>query len=157
MEENTYDTMWSDEIRITQETGDLIRDITKWTKFLSILGFIFLGLSVLIILGSVLLISGVNYYEEMRAAYPYTPGTFSWFYVIIYLIVVIIYFFPVYFLYKFSVLAKKAVHTGNTQTLTNAFRFLRNHYTIIGIIAIIMVVFYVIAFAFMFVSVFAHM
>ena len=53
-------------------------------------------------------------------------------------------------LYKFSVNAKEAVKTGNTKFLTQAFRFLDNHYKIIGIMTIISVLFLLISMISMF-------
>lgn len=156
MRENDYEADWAGGMGITTEGRSILSDIAKWTKFLSVLGFIFLGISVFIILAAGILISLTNSYMESASSYPYDPGVFRWFYAIIYLIILGIYFIPVYYLYKFSVNTKNALKMDDVDTLTDALSFLRKHYMFIGILTIIGVIFYMIAFLFMLFGVLAN-
>jgi len=146
MERMEYETMWSDEIRITNESKSILNSIAKWTKFLSILGFIFLGLSAALIICAGLLITFTNGYMASSSAYPYHPGVFQLPYAIAYLVIIFIYFIPIYFLYKFSSNTKKALQDNDSEELTKAFTFLKKHYLFIGIFAIVMLAIYLIGF-----------
>lgn len=156
MREGEYETMWAEELKLTNSGRSILSDIAKWTKFLSVLGFIFLGLSVIVILSAGILISVTNSYVQPSAAYPYHPGMFQWFYAVIYLIIIAIYFVPLYFLYKFSVNTKNALKKDDTDVLTTAFSFLKKHYMFIGILTIIMLVIYLIAFFMFFLGIMAQ-
>ncbi len=146
MEDNFFITETPDNLYISKESADLLVIITKWTKFLSIFGFIIIALMLIGIISSGVLLSNMNTYATQTAMYPYTPGTFMWGYAIPYIILLIIYFFPMYFLYKFSVRTKEALQTRNAATLADSLRFLKNHYMMIGIIAIITIVSFIIMF-----------
>lgn len=137
MEEFQIETDLQREPYITKEAGRLLLTISKWTKFLSILGFVMIGLVLLMLLFAGIFISGMNSYAEYSHMYPYMPGQFSWGFFIIYLIFLAIYFVPLFFLFKFSTLVKKAVVESNTRILTQSLRFLNNHYMVVGILAIV--------------------
>lgn len=157
MKEMEYETVWVNELGISSENQQILGTIAKWTKFLSVLGFIFLGLSVIFILSAGILISlSNNYMESTSVSYPYHPGVFSWFYAAIYLIIIAIYFIPVYFLYRFSVNTKNALKLNDAVTLTKAFNFLKKHYVFIGIMTIVVLAFYLAAFLVLFFSMAAH-
>jgi len=150
MEEKVYETTWNEEMYITEATKDLLATISRWAKFLSIIGFIFLGLGVIFVLSAGTLISGMNNYMAMNPESYYIPGTFSWMYAFIYLSILVIYFFPFYFLYKFASRTQKALRSNETHTLTEAFNSLKNHYMYIGIITIIGIFFMVLSCIMMF-------
>lgn len=118
-------------------------------KFLSILGFVFLSIMIISLLSAVAFTSTMNYYTEMTRMQPYNPGMFQWYNIVIYLIVFCIYFFPVYFLYKFSIRIRKAIAIKDTDVLINALGFLRKHYLFLGILAIVGIVLAIIGFSFM--------
>lgn len=124
-------------LSISLEAANRLRNISKWTKFLSILAMVMIGLAILGILGAGSLISSVNFYEMSQGAYPYVPGTFSWLYAGLYIILLLVYAVPFYYLYNFSVRIKKALDTNNMQILSEAIRFLEKHFMFIGIMAII--------------------
>lgn len=142
MQENTYENVYTDGMHFTSEGYSLLSQITKWTKFLSILGFVFIGLFVIIILSAGIVITSTNAYADMTDLSPYNPGVFSWFYALIYLVVLGIYAIPVYYLYKFSVKTKNALLIYDVDLLTDGLRFLKKHYAFIGILAIIGLVLY---------------
>ncbi|WP_029906886.1 hypothetical protein [Prevotella sp. 10(H)] len=149
MQENTYSTVFTDEIQLTRESHTLLGQISKWTRFLSVLGFIYLALMAIIVLSIGIVITSTNAYEEMHNFGPYNPGVFQWGYALMYLIIIAILFIPVYFLYKFSVKTKNALLISDSDTLTEAFRFLKKHYMFIGIITIISLVVYLVGFVFL--------
>jgi hypothetical protein len=62
---------------------------------------------------------------------------------ITYLLLAFIYFFPVYYLLKFSNQLKKALSTKNDEILAKAFEMLKSHYKFIGVFTIITISLYV--------------
>lgn len=145
MERNVYGSIPTEDILISNEGDRLLYNISKWTKFLSILGFIVLGMMALFVISAGVLISGMNEYAINMDMYPYTPGTFSWFYAVIYLIALAVYFIPVYYLYKFSVKTRQTLSDRSSFTLTEALNFLNKHYVFIGVLTIIGIIFFIIS------------
>ncbi|NQT78575.1 MAG: hypothetical protein HQ565_12760 [Bacteroidetes bacterium] len=106
----------------------------KWALFLAIIGFIGLGIMILVAL----------FMMAFSTTYSAFPGSGIPFVFIgfLYLIISVVYFFPVYYLLKFSTNMKKAVLLKNEITLEEAFRFLKNHYQFVGILMIIIISLY---------------
>ncbi len=65
---------------------------------------------------------------------------------VIYVIVALLYFFPIYYLNKFAVNVKRAISSNDSAQMTEAFRFLKSHYKFIGILMIIMLSIYALIF-----------
>lgn len=98
----------------------------KWTLFLSILGFIFIGLMIFTVIIA-FSITGTNYSSSNFSALALLPL----------LTISLIYFFPVYFLFQFSSYSKKAIKNNNSDQLSKALKYLKNHYQFMGILIII--------------------
>ncbi len=117
-----------------------IQETAKWTYFLSILGFIFLGFMVI---GS--LFAGLMFGSMTRElGYGISGGLIS----LLYLGGALLYFFPIFYLFRFSTKAKAATRTGNDAELTDAFQNLKSHYKFVGILTIVFLGLYVIFFLF---------
>ncbi len=121
------------------ESKRLLTKTATWAKFLAMVGFTFLGLFIVGVL-SIAIVAGVSdsYAESMSYMYDYMSGTIIWIYVCTCLIVSFIYFFPLYYLYRFSVRMKQAIPENNQVALIDAFRFLSKHYAFIGVLTLIM-------------------
>lgn len=123
--------------------------ITKWAKFLSIMGFIFIGLAALSVIMAGFMITGVNEYmatNQYNYNYTYVSGNFNWVYVIIYLIILLVYLVPVIFLFQFASKVQKALTSDVTfSMLQEGFESLRKYFMIAGIFVIIGLVFFVIS------------
>ncbi len=65
---------------------------------------------------------------------------------IVYLVLAIIYFFPVYYLLQFSLKMKKALTSKNDETLAKAFEMIKSHYKFLGVFTIITISLYVLLF-----------
>lgn len=142
MEQNEYEMHLVGEILLTQDGRKYLNQIAKWTKFLSILGFVLLGISLLIIVSLGIFITATNRYEMMVGAGYYNPAVFQWSYVIVYVLLIAVYFVPLYYLYQFSVKTRQALQANNTETLTEGLAFLKKHYMFIGVFVIICLVMY---------------
>lgn len=102
-----------------------LTEIRKWSMFLAILGFIFLGLLVLI--GLFIGLAG-SFFGS------YLGGIERFLIFFVYIIIGVLYFFPIYYLLKFSVNMKKALDQSEQKGLTVAFEYLKSHYKFIGIL-----------------------
>lgn len=128
-------TEQSPKIELLQETIQNLNETRKWTNFLSIMGFIFIGLMILIAFA---ISSMMSTMAESESALPFS-GTVLGF---VYLIIAFIYFFPILYLYRFSKYTKKALETQNSNDLNEAFKNLKSHYRFMGIITIVMIALY---------------
>jgi len=145
MERNIYGATPAEDIIVSNESDLLLSNIARWTKFLSVLGFVALGIMAVFVISAGILITGMNEYAFHTHMYPYMPGTFSWMYALLYLIVLGIYFIPIFYLYKFSTRIRTALSNRSSHTLTEALSFLNRHYQFIGILTIIGLIFFVIS------------
>lgn len=142
-----YEESAFEEITISQQARQFLSEAAKWAKFLSILGFIGVGFMVVasLFMGTVMdmltksMPMGMGA-EQSAEAFP--SGLFF----CIYLIVAVIYFFPIYYLFKFSKHTQKALESTNAVELTSAFQYLKSHYKYVGILAIIILSLYVFIF-----------
>ena len=128
-------------IEIEQDTLNDLNTTRKWSMFMAILGFIFLGL--LLIVG---LLAG-TFFSAM------SPGTEGLkiggvFFFIIFLIIAAIYFFPVLFLFRFSRHTGNAVASLDKAELHKAFRNLKSYFVYIGVLIIIVLSLYLISLIF---------
>ncbi len=123
------------EMHLTNEAQGFLRETAKWATFLSILGFILIGIFALVGLGS--LASGAS---VSRSVMPIPASLIG----IIYILSALLYFFPVLYLYKFASAAKDAIASQNTQTLTRCFENLKSHYKFVGILTIIMIILWIV-------------
>ena len=106
--------------------------------FLAILGFIFFGM--LIVVG---LIAGT--FLSTFKSHEVNLGIPESIMFIVFIVAAAIYFFPVFFLFRFSKNTRDAVQTLEKQKLDKAFKNLRIYFTYIGIMVIIVLSIYVVA------------
>jgi hypothetical protein len=130
------------QLQITPESVAYLATTAKWTKFLSILGFVFSGF--LLTAGFVLSVffGSVSSQLENTGKLPFFNKSFIG---IIYLVIALIYIWPIIYLNNFSNFATRAVQTGNTEKLTSALLSLKRLFKFMGILMIIMLVIYLIA------------
>ena len=134
MENQTNTEINKQSIEIDHEGLAHLFETRKWTMFLSILGFIFIGLMML--LSFVMLFIGPK---------GFSSGVLVFFMM---LILIGVYFFPIYYLFKFSELSKVALANSDSRMMSNALLYLKKHYRFMGIIAIVIVAIYALIFLF---------
>jgi len=106
----------------------------KWTMFFAVLGFIFIGLIALA--GVFMLFAGSLFGGVLGGV----GGVLVF---ILYLAIGVLYFFPIYYLFKFSENMKNALEKSEQTTLTKAFDYLHSHYKFIGILTIVILSLYI--------------
>lgn len=129
-----------EQLSLTTASKRFLKETAKWSFFLSIIGFI------LIFLLIVIAIFASSIFGMLAVAQPGIPDSIGLIMTVTYLVLAIIYFFPVYYLLQFANKMKKALSTKNDETLANAFEMLKSHYKFIGVYTIITISLYVLLF-----------
>lgn len=125
----------NEQIILTNLTLNHLESTRKWTLFMSIIGFIVIGLIIIFAFT----------FGSIMDDIPQMGGAFSSaFVIILYLVMAAIYVPPILHLYRFSTRIKTAVRTKDDELVESAFNALRAHYTYIGILIVIVLGFYVI-------------
>jgi hypothetical protein len=132
------------ELQLTESAKLFLRETAKWGRFLSIVGYVVIGLMVLgafamFALGGAMESLGGGMAGGMMAMGGTAIG-------IIYLLIALLYFFPVMYLYKFSTKTLAAFNNNNTEQLTDAFENLKSHYKFVGILTAIVLGIYALFF-----------
>lgn len=136
-------------IEIGYESLGYLETTRKWTMFLAILGFIGIGLMLIMglffgtlmgkLMGGMSSMSGMEGMEGMEGvgAAKAVGGFMGVFMFIFYLILAVIYFFPVLYLLRFSTHTKKALATLDANELKLGLRYLKSYWKYIGILLIV--------------------
>ncbi len=127
------------ELNLNAHSRSFLKEIAGWTYFLSIIGFIFVGLLVLIA------VSANSIYNNMAQFSQESPFDVDLFMTAVYVIVALIYFFPILFLFKFSKRLKSALKSKEDEELASALEILKSHYKFIGVFTIIVLSLYALA------------
>ncbi|MCB0430928.1 MAG: hypothetical protein H6585_08120 [Flavobacteriales bacterium] len=114
------------ELSLSTVAADHLKRTAKWARFLSILGFVFIGLMVL-----------VAFFAGGMMALATQGMVNSSVVTIIYLMMAAFCFFPVYFLFSFSSKTLRAVDSYDATELGEALSNLRRYFQFIGILAAI--------------------
>ncbi|QTE23431.1 DUF5362 family protein [Polaribacter cellanae] len=128
-----------EELTLTSSAKSFLKETAKWAKFLSILGFIVVAL---MLLGSFFIGSIYNNMPQAQGIPMNLGGIMTGAYIVF----ALIYIFPVYYLYQFSVKMKNALVSKDDAVLAKAFEMLKSHYKFIGVLAIIVLSLYALAF-----------
>jgi hypothetical protein len=120
---------------LTESAIFFLQIIRKWAKFIAIFMFVMIGFMVIagIFMGFALsALSSMAYQSPM----PFPPLLLS----VLYLVMALIYFFPVLYLYRFAEHLGQALMTRSPEELATSFSYLKKHYTFIGILMIVSLV-----------------
>lgn len=120
---------------------DSLRTSAKWSTFLSIIGFIGLGFMLLaaLLVGSVFSTMSDN----MGMAMNPMAGIMK-FMPLFYVFLAAIYFFPVYYLFKYAAGMKKALNFRNTEMVAESLSYLKSHHKFLGIMTIVVISLYIV-------------
>jgi hypothetical protein len=124
-------------IEIEPETLKQLNSTRKWAMFLAIIGFIFLGLIVIIGIIAGTFLTAFNTGENGLGI----PESLMF---IPFLLLAAIYFFPVLFLFRFSKHTSHAILTLDKMELHKGIKNLKLYFAYIGILIIIVLSFYAI-------------
>lgn len=137
MEESVFEP----QLAINEQIKVYLKEISNWTFFLSILGFIGVGFMVL---------AGI-FVAALSGSIPEESNPYSQFGIsmsligMIYILLSLLYFFPILYLFNFSRKTKTAIESNRIEDFTAGFANLKSHYKFVGILAIVMIVLYLMA------------
>lgn len=143
MEEIT--TSGNSNFELTVESQSFLKETAKWAYFLSILGFVGVGIMVILALFMGTIFSKLGVFGGNPGRFGMMEGGFI---TGLYLLLAVLYFFPVYYLFQFASKAKAAFSVVDNEKLTESLQYLKSHYKFMGIMAIIVFSFYGIVFLF---------
>ena len=131
-----------EKLELNELAVSALRESAKWCTFLAILGFIGIGFMIL---------AGVFMSVAMSAipdnpAFGSAMGPFSAIkaYIgIMYIVIAALYFFPIYYLYKYASGTKRGIESGNSDVLADASVNLKSHHKFLGIAAIVIISMYI--------------
>ena len=128
---------------LTYISINFLKEVAKWTKFISIVGFVMVGLMVFggLAFGSLMATIGSVFPSEFSSNSD-NPAALGAVFGFMYLFIAALYFFPVYYLYNFSSKLKTAIQLNSEVLLESSFKNLKSHYKFMGIILIIFLVIY---------------
>ena len=124
-------------LEIGSEALDNLNVTRKWTTFLSVLGFIFLGLIIVAGLATTLFLTTF----KSKQADLGIPESLM---IIVFIAIGALYFFPVFFLFRFSRNIRDAIQKHDQKKLAKGFRNLRLFFAYLGIMVILILSVYVV-------------
>ncbi|HLN95764.1 MAG TPA: DUF5362 family protein [Flavobacterium sp.] len=134
MENSSFDNF---DVQLNEAGRSFLRATGKWAMFLSIIGFIFMGF---MILGAMAMFT-VGSFASGAAPFGGMGGALIG---TIYLVVAVLYFFPIYYLFQFSSRIKRAFEENDSVVLNDALGSLKSHYKFIGIFTIVFIALYIV-------------
>jgi|TARA_R110000737_G_scaffold234416_1_gene247368 hypothetical protein len=132
----------------TEKIKEYLAIIGKWAKFFSILGFIGMGFMLLaglafLLFGSLPMVdslggSSVSGYGNMT----FMPKLMGF----IYIIMAVLYYFPVLYMYNFAIKIKVALASNSQHEYEIAFENLKKHFKFVGLVTVVILSIYALIF-----------
>lgn len=125
------------EIKLNLNAIQQLKGAGRWSMFLAILGFF--GLAIMFLFALFFGFSGAMIPMDNEMPFP------MYLISIIYLLMIAVYFVPIYYLYQFSKKTSNIFSRPEENIVEDAFRYLRRHYQYLGILTIIIISIYIIS------------
>ena len=124
------------QLYLTAESVSHVSVIRKWAFFLSIVGFLTSGL--LVVFGLFFAII-MRFAAGESSSLGFIPSAAL---SLLYIGIGVVYFFPSYYLLRFSTNMKYALATNDAAALTGALKYLKSHYVFLGVGVIVALLLY---------------
>lgn len=137
-------------LSIDPVTKTHLSETAKWARFLAIAGMVFMGFAVVAIIAFVVYLNSSSVFSSdgYPGANPFSNAGFSVGIAFFYVLLLLIWFFPLLFLLRFANKMKVALAGNDQQALTTSAQNLKICFRYVGIITIIILAIYAIAFVF---------
>lgn len=146
MEQHQSSSLFS--LSIDPVTKTYLSEAAKWGRFLAITGMVMLVLMILFgLFFSTMMATSSNPFEEPVEGGSGLMSGFGVGMAILYMLLAIIWFFPLLYLLRFSNGIKAALHSNDQNALNISFQNLKSCFRYVGIITIIILAFYALIFA----------
>jgi glucan phosphoethanolaminetransferase (alkaline phosphatase superfamily) len=124
------------DVTINENAKGHLLETTRWTKFLAILMFILIGI---MILGLVAILATDSMAAVMSQGFA-AMGTIGA--SLVALLIVALYWYPTYMLYRFSICIKSGITQNDQQLIETGFRCQKNMYRFAGVLTILILCIY---------------
>jgi hypothetical protein len=123
-------------MELGDESMKTLNKARKWTMFLAVTGFIFLGLIIVLGLLTGTFLTAFNKSDNAQ-------GIPDLFLIAGFAAAALINFFPIFFLYRFSTYSAKAVSSNNPGDLKKALLYLKRFFIFLSLLLITAIVLYI--------------
>jgi hypothetical protein len=123
-------------LRITPPAAAYLREAARWGKFLAIVGFVVIGF-----VGLMAIFAGAFMGAMMDGAEGGVGFFSSGFLTVFYLLIALLYFFPVLYLYRFASKVQQGLNLQSEAEVNEAFKNLKSLLKFIGVLTIVMLAF----------------
>jgi hypothetical protein len=124
-------------ISVNNEIKEYLTETSKWGKFLAVVGYI--GMGLLCLIGIAVMIGFSIFSKVSDANFP--MGVLGF----VYIIIAVVYYFPVNYLHKFSSQMRAGIESNNQEVVTTGFENLKSLFKFMGIFTIVVLSIYVLA------------
>jgi hypothetical protein len=133
-EEEEVDALW-----ISEDIRSYIYDTAKWTKFLSVVGFVFSAMIALSAFGTAAFLSTLAKVSPGNPMVQIGSTVLT----VVYLLIALLQFYPSFLLFKFSTSATQAVLYADQPSLAVAMAKMKSFFKFWGVITIVFISFYI--------------
>jgi hypothetical protein len=119
---------------INEEIKSYLLETAKWGKFMAIVGYVGMGLMVLLAIVTMVGLSSIS--SIAGTGFPLGMMGF------VYIVFAVLYYFPVTFLYRFSVQMKEGINSGEESSVISGFQNLKSLFKFMGIMLIVILSIY---------------
>jgi hypothetical protein len=132
MDQHPPDSMF--ELQVGYSTGNYFREASKWANFIAIVVFVAGGLlTILLAIGVTFLFSDISNSGLSGSEINGIGG----FVVLIGILAILVYMFAAFLLLRFALRMRRALDNQDQQIFNSSLRAFKNHFMIMGIIAIL--------------------
>jgi uncharacterized integral membrane protein len=131
MTENSSQNILSEDLSVNHIVSDRIQSITKWSRFLGIVGVIFLGFFLLI-----MLVAGTQL-SQMGSYFPGFAQVPAAILIVAAVLVAAVIGVLVFYLLRFATLTKRAIQLRNQEMLNKGLEALKIYFAIYAVLAIL--------------------
>ncbi len=141
MESTNESTLF--ELQIDHNGSAYLKEAARWAKFLAIVGFVCIGLLVIIALFAGAFLSSFSSFAGPASGAARVGGAFV---TVIYILIAVLYFFPCLYLYNFASKAQVALRSNDQEQLNTSLKNLKAMFRYMGILTIIWLCFVLLGF-----------
>ena len=131
------------DLKLNESAKDSLKEIARWTYYLSIIGYIAIAL----LFSAGLYGLKISYSIRQMGSEMYRiGGNLGILMAFLKIVMALIYVYPVYYLNKFSLEMKEAINENDSDMLAISFEYLQKHYKYIGVMTLVISLIYFLLF-----------
>ncbi|HSB93077.1 MAG TPA: DUF5362 family protein [Flavitalea sp.] len=132
------------DLHVDHEGTQYLAQAAKWGRFLSIIGFVMIGLMVVFSLfaGSIFAKAFATMGDANNAGTMAAMGGFGGVFTVIYMLIAALWLMPVIYLYRFSTRMLDALRANDQHLLNTSFKNLKSCFRFVGITTIVVLSIY---------------